>query len=46
MVTVTDNHRKVIIAVPSQQGSEVDGEVQGCTLTLTIKPAYLPAELV
>ena len=37
MVSVADNHRKVVIALSSQQGSEVDGEVQGCTLTLMIK---------
>jgi len=37
MASVTDNHRKVVIALSSQQGSEVDGEVEGCTLTLMIK---------
>lgn len=34
---MADNHRKVVIALSSQPGAEVDGEVQGCTLTLMIK---------
>lgn len=37
MASVTDNHRKLVIAVSSLRGSEVDDEVQGCTLTLVIK---------
>lgn len=37
MVSMMDNHRKVEIALSPQQSAEVDGKVQGCTMTLIIK---------